>query len=278
MVQSPKETLIVSAKRRGRGHGGWSKNNPYLEERWAEIPIDIDPPSLTTRLLAVREQIAEEWVEDLDVLVMANDLILDSYFSKIRSSREEDANRPSTGEAVGAMDVAFDRTAVNLMNDKSRFAAQISNPFRRSNFDLLYNLCTQAAVHRILRDYKAAGNEHRELSFVFLLQFYSERAAEYFDGDLQYGQADDFIEELLQTSPSVLSTEKGSIQGLIDPVGAAEDIIRKRNEVAKEWKELMARVKEDHTGIRQALLSKNWGANNDDATDDSSGDGVVAFQ
>ena len=33
MTAEPKSRIIVSAKRRGRGHGGWSKNNPYLKER-----------------------------------------------------------------------------------------------------------------------------------------------------------------------------------------------------------------------------------------------------
>lgn len=33
MIQEPKHTLIISAKRRGCGHGGWSSNNPYLQER-----------------------------------------------------------------------------------------------------------------------------------------------------------------------------------------------------------------------------------------------------
>mmetsp|Transcript_42067 Transcript_42067/g.61713 ORF Transcript_42067/g.61713 Transcript_42067/m.61713 type:complete len:92 (-) Transcript_42067:180-455(-) len=78
-----------------------------------------------------------------------------------------------------------------------------------------------------------------------------------------YGRADDFIDELLQTSPAVLSTVDGR-QGLIDPLGAAEEIIRMRNQVAGEWKESMKRVSEDHTGVRQALLSKqmqSWDKN-----------------
>ena len=31
MVACPKETVIVSCRRRGAGTGGWSKNNPYLK-------------------------------------------------------------------------------------------------------------------------------------------------------------------------------------------------------------------------------------------------------
>jgi hypothetical protein len=32
ILSRPKEVIVVSAKRRGRGHGGWSKDNPYLQE------------------------------------------------------------------------------------------------------------------------------------------------------------------------------------------------------------------------------------------------------
>lgn len=31
LMEQPEDVLVVSAKRRGRGHGGWSKNNPYLQ-------------------------------------------------------------------------------------------------------------------------------------------------------------------------------------------------------------------------------------------------------
>jgi hypothetical protein len=261
MIQTPKETMIISAKRRGRGHGGWSKNNPYLEERWMEMPIEIDPSSLASRILSVREQIAAEWVKDLDILVEANDMILDSYFARIRSpSGEHDVKT-----------VAFERTAVNLMNDNSRFAATASSPYRRSNFDLLYNLCTQAAIHRLLREKKAAGEE-RGVPFCFLRDYYTQTAEHYFDGDLPYGRADDFIDELLQTAPSLLTTEDGK-NGLVDPVGAAEDIIRMRKEVAMNWKTTMQRASEDHTEIRVALLSNQM-----QTISPTAGDDLSAFQ
>lgn len=32
ILSRPKEVIVVSAKRRGRGHGGWSKDNPYLPD------------------------------------------------------------------------------------------------------------------------------------------------------------------------------------------------------------------------------------------------------
>jgi len=32
MMARPPSVIIIRSKRRGRGHGGWSKNNPYLAE------------------------------------------------------------------------------------------------------------------------------------------------------------------------------------------------------------------------------------------------------
>lgn len=260
MVQEPPFQMIISAKRRGRGHGGWSKNNPYLQERWMEMPIDINPSNLANRILAVREQIAQEWLMDLDVVLQANDQILESYYDKVRENT-------SSMTGVGG---AFDRTAVNMMNDNSRFGTiQASSPFRRGNFDLLYNLCTQASIHRLLRQMKANNQEHT-MDFQFLRDFYTDRAAEYFDGELPLGCADDFMEELLQTAPSY---RDGG--GLVDPLNAAEQIIQMRNTVAKEWQESMMAIQQDHTIIQQALLSKqmqSWGQSG------SEGDDVSAFQ
>jgi len=216
-----------------------------------EMRIDIDPPGLAGRILEVREQLAGEWRGDLDVLIEANGEILESFFDTVRDRRDKGGDGVVGG---GMEDWSFVRTAATLMNDRSRFAVTISSPFRRSNFDLMYNLCTQAAIHRILRERKAA-HEEREVSYIFLRDFYTGRAEEYFDGDLQSGRADDFMDDLLQTSPSILSID-GELAGLVDPVGAAEDIIKMRKVVAEEWKLMMEVVSEEHTGLRQALLTK----------------------
>jgi len=32
MLHRPTDVIVVSARRRGRGNGGWSKNNPYMED------------------------------------------------------------------------------------------------------------------------------------------------------------------------------------------------------------------------------------------------------
>ncbi|KAG7373433.1 hypothetical protein IV203_034157 [Nitzschia inconspicua] len=258
MMEQPKDVVVVSAKRRGRGHGGWSKDNPFLEERFVEFNIDIDPVSLTNRILAVREQIAKEWVTDLDVLSSANQRILESYFAHARQAREKkDTELQSTSTSV-----AFERTAVNILNNHTGFAVAEGSPLRKGNFDLVYNLCTQASVHRLLKQFMDAGDA-KEVSYAWLNEFYRDRVADYFDGDQPYGRADDFVEELLRSSPSVIRREDGKM-ALADPFGLAEQIIATRDEIVSEWKEAMRQVPADHQdGIQRILLNKQmeaWGS------------------
>ena len=75
----------------------------------------------------------------------------------------------------------------------------------------------------------------------------------YFDCDLQHGRADDFIDELLQLY--LVGNIGTSTQNLVDPVGAAEEIIQIRKIVAQDWKAMTSHVSEEHTSIRQALLT-----------------------
>jgi hypothetical protein len=263
MCEAPKDVIIVTAKhysKKGQ-HRTSQHNNPYLDdEQGVEFEIDIDPVSLATRILSVREQIAKEWCQDLDFLKDANEQILESYFKIAKQERQKMDSELST-----APPVAFQRTAVKVLEESAFNTAEASSPFRRGNYDLLYNLCTQASIHRVLRLLQSEECDAmaREISFPWLVEFYSERCSEYFDGDVKYGRADDFMEELLMASPSVYLAEDGKM-GLADPRGLAELIIETRSDIVVEWKALMQQVPQDHSqGIRKILLNKqmaSWSA------------------
>lgn len=179
MLEQPKDVMIVSAKRRGRGHGGWSKNNPYLKDRYVEFEISIEPISLADRILTVREQIANEWVTDLEILGRANQQILESYFQLAKDDRQR------LNQDTVPQEVAFERTAINALNNHTVFGAT-GSPFRKGSFDLLYNLCTQASIHRLLHLLRERGDE---TNLNWLLEFYVDRLPDYFDGDVPYGRA-----------------------------------------------------------------------------------------
>ena len=253
MLQQPPDVVVVSARRRGRGHGGWSKNNPYLEDRFVEFEIDIEPPSLVTRILSVRQQISDEWVTDLETLQTINGQILASYNERQTQMRDEES--------------AFDRNAVYYMNNKimeeSETDARASSPFRKSNFDLLALLATQEALHRVLRSYHDAGEE-RSVSRDWLRQFYTLRLRRYFDGDGEYHRADDFLQELLMTPPSALELPSSSVTqaqiGLVDPLRIAQDLLKVRADVIEEWRTIMRdAVPSNHMELQKSILAVRMG-------------------
>jgi hypothetical protein len=165
----------------------------------------------------------------------------------------------------GTSTKAFDRNTNMMLNnnmamDVVRDKVQ-SSPFRKGSLDLLQLLSLQEAIHCMLREYMAQG-ESKEVSFQFLRDFYVQRTGSFFDGYVNYGRADDFLEELLLTTPSVRTSD--TFMELIDPLSIATDIISMRSTVLIDWKEEMFKVPQDHIELRKILLSKQmggaWGA------------------
>ena len=118
---------------------------------------------------------------------------------------------------------------------------------------LLFLLSTQESIHRLLKSYKKAGEE-KEVSFNWLIEYYTKSLEKYFDGNQSFGRADDFLDDLLLTPPS-LKTIDGNM-GFIDPLLIVEDIIRVREEVASEWKDLVSLAPLEHEGLRQEIFVK----------------------
>lgn len=291
MLQQPPDVVVVSARRRGRGHGGWSKNNPYLEDRFVEFDIDIDPPSLVTRILSVRQQISDDWVTDLETLHTINGQILASYNERQAQMRDEEcatdvANNDDCG--LGNMsareqmnEAKFERNAgyylSNRIAEEAARDSRTSSPFRQGNFDLLALLATQEALHRVLRSYQAAGEE-RSVSRDWLKQFYTDRLRRYFDGDGEYHRADDFLQELLTTPPATVELPPFSVTqaqiGLVDPLRIAQDLLEARADVVDEWQAIMRdAVPSDHMELQKSILAVRMGkpiSSSSGSDDDSS--------
>ena len=136
------EKFSVSVKKKGIGHGGWSKSNPYLQEEWVDFEIEVEPVSLASRLLAVREQLALEWVHDLIVIKDQTEDVFRSYHEGVKSKK---------GESAGCV---FDRiTAKLLQNDEIANAGQ--SPLR----------CVRAAA-------RGRDEYYYNLYFLFFFIFY----------------------------------------------------------------------------------------------------------
>ena len=283
-------------------------------QSYVDIEIEIDPPALVQRIISVRDQIAGEWSADLETLVKANEMILDSYYATQNEQRvdeaesilekkqarkevvpevtaeddtttctmEDDDDDDDTDDddddddddEVRSMTVpyadtsydervkaqkkkAYDRTTMIVLGNNIVQDGRASSPYRKSSFDLLGLLATQESIHRVLREYREAGEE-RDVSFEWLRGFYVSRVSQYFDGSQEYGRADDFLEELLLTAPAM--KEMNGTLGFIDPMRIAEDIIATRSEVAKDWKDIIEKVPTvDHAQLRTIALQIRMG-------------------
>ncbi len=71
---------------------------------------------------------------------------------------------------------------------------------------------------------------------------------------------DDFIEEMLLSSPSIKHGDDGKVT-LTDPFGVSEQIIEIRNDIVSEWIVAMEQVPVAHqNGVRGKILSKQMSA------------------
>jgi hypothetical protein len=147
--------------------------------------------------------------------------------------------------------IVFDRKAMTMLTNSMGTQDRDSSPLRRSNLDLLVQLSTQESIHRVMRSYLV---ENRIETLAWLRDFYVARVGAFFDGDqLRYGRGDDFLEELLLTPPCIV--KNGNQVHLVDPMRMAEEIIRERSAVARDWMKIVEQTASDHTDLRRYLLA-----------------------
>lgn len=225
-------------------------------------------------MISVREQISKEWKEDLDTLVRTNDRILDEHEENQRKSDVAalDDDETDEEEEIGLSKhlvspyqpsqegntLRYDRNAMAYLTNSIANQDRASSPFRKSNFDLLLLLCTQESIHRVLCDYNEDSEDEMHMEkYTWLHSFYKRNIDQYFDGhEHSFGRADKFLETLLLQPPIALETRKGGLY-LIDPVAIAEDILRERSVVAREWKSIVATIPDEHLDLRRILFTRH---------------------
>jgi len=280
MMDRPAKEIVVRVEARVMISGGsLSKNrkvNPYLKKPVREYIIDIDPTSIASRIISVREQIAKEFAEDIEIIENHGEYILESYFDNMIKDRDEDAAVETNLDSVSNEDQVnkcpFDRYKLTMLLDlKDSDSIQRPSPLRKGSFDLLLLLITQESIHRVLKNLFDYGSSESMTHFHWLIDFYSQRIPLYFDGNGKYGRSYDFFQDLLLASPEVHQKKT-----FIDPLGLAEKIIRKRTLVASEWKQTLHNVPLHHVDLRKKLLTRQM--QKVDTTEESSMDPNVSDQ
>jgi hypothetical protein len=252
------------------------------QRAYSKFDIDIEPARLCTRILSVREQIAREMSGDLKAIANMGQLIFNSYCQNAKDRRNTKQTRASGARAgenkEESSPYGFDRPGTMYINfdptDDDEFAP---SPLRKGNFDLLYNLITQSAVIQLLQceEGVVVGEDgvQNKASQLFLSRFFLERRITHFIGSQWYGKGDDFIEELIMSSPIMMSRGEGSLESrgekdsevsnmpplVVEPMRIAEQILLRRDKLALEWMDIMQFAPSEHTDIRKLQLSRLTG-------------------
>ena len=205
---------------------------------------EINPPSLCARLISVREQIANEFANDLLVIEQMGQSTMDAYWDNVKQQQkqqQQSTHRPN---------LLFLDYDPNFNSDMA------PSPLRKGNFDLLCLLTTQEAIHRVLNDPQRQEGAPL-ISNLFLQGFYQDRT-QYFTGSQRYGRADDILQELLTETPRMITVTPG-VTSLIDPIRITGLILTQREQVAKEWRKLAQSSPQEHFTVRKMMLNKMMG-------------------
>ncbi|CAB9519077.1 expressed unknown protein [Seminavis robusta] len=239
-----------------------------------EYELEINPASLCTRLISIREQIAQEFTNDLGVVANAMGRhTMDSYWDYLDNNNQEQENNDNDNddnqqdtfsEALGDVVNTGGGTGTTTTTQR-RFPPHnlvflgyaldaidgfTPSPLRQHNFDLAVLLATQEAIHRILNNNKYEDSKER-ISRQYLQEFYVQRLDSHFFGTQRYGRADDFLEELLFVNLPPAVSEA------VDPVLVTEMILEERRQVALEWQAKSQDVPtHDHIQIKRLQLDR----------------------
>lgn len=238
LLEQPQELYTIEA---------WEAHQPDYE-------MDINPASLCTRMISVREQVARELAKDLLVVAGMGSETLLAYW---KQKRGEGDQKEDPLRAAGAASMYF----LDFMSDED--SALNPSPLRKGNFDLVILLATQESVHRVLNnnggstgetndepDEGTARDPMSQSNRSFLSNFYLNRLVSHFTGRQRSNQADAFIQELLSSAPTVSEDE----DSLVDPTFIAEHVLAVRQEVATEWAELSQDIPNRHVEIKRLQL------------------------
>jgi hypothetical protein len=229
-----------------------------------DYDLEIKPASLCSRIISVREQIAREFVKDLDVIADMGGITLENYWERLKQQRNN--NNGKTMMDSSQMNLLF----LEFPIDED--SGLLPSPTRKGNFDLLVLLTTQESIHRLLNsniNHHQADRTTKKISselssmdrhaISFLRQFYLQRLPTHFTGNQWYGRADSILEELLSLPPSTIQLEDGITTALIDPMRLVELILDEREQIAEEWADQALDVPELHMQIKRKQLDRLMG-------------------
>ncbi|EKX43591.1 hypothetical protein GUITHDRAFT_110396 [Guillardia theta CCMP2712] len=186
------------------------------------------------RLRKLREEISNEWREDLMLFDKESNEIWRGYLERVREKEDKNAHMQFP---VFAHDVSDSNCGTN---------------YRGGNYDLLKRLSTFLAIKKFIAE-KKRGNKNEQTSADWLDRMLMVHGTD-FEGDAGYDVDRNFMQMLLNQSPSFVRNANDESLALVDPVAVVEQLLESRCEIAKTWCKELEDVPSDHTEIARKLL------------------------
>lgn len=235
LLRTPNEEVTVAYKKSGNRMG--TKGNPYLEDQNSvvEFTETIETRRLADRLLQLRKEIAEEWVEDLKLIGKENDELWRSFFETVRETEDKH-------KAIQMPVFPLYRASDDRHHDTA---------FRRTNYDLLRRLATWDAAKQIRFEYQR-GNKEDRVKGDFLDTMLTVYGTD-FEGDSEHVDVDTkFFEALLARPPTIIADVP------LSPLGIVEKICEVRKQIADKWVIEMEEVPQDQMSLQVELLEASF--------------------
>jgi len=230
MMGAPDETHNVVVIW-GNRVGGGSRNNPYLQtkKQTQTYTETISPARIAWQLMALRESIAHEWVEDLRLFKLDNDELRRHHAEEVRS----------------------------LVDHQERFEYAITpgsggedTPLRASSYDLLKTAATRCAFRRLHSELDRDSLQRHSAEW---MRVFLEARASPLSGQVGWHAARDFLLDLM-AQPVSVGTSPGGNARFLDPLALAERVLDLRIEIADEWTEALEAVPDGHLRLARLRL------------------------
>ena len=147
------EPTMIQVRRRAMPQGG-SADNPYLKrEAFSEVAMEVEGAKLGGKVMAMRESLAAEWVQDCALFKTEDESLLARHVQAMSAGAYGSSEySAAAAAAIAGTMPAFD--VGRLGGEDGR-----SSPFRLATYDLLKLLATREAILSVLDE--LAGGDGR---------------------------------------------------------------------------------------------------------------------
>jgi hypothetical protein len=229
LMDAHDETIEIEVA--ARRIGGGSPDNPYLPKPKPTIYTDtISPSTIGQNLLRIREQLAKEWEQDLQLLPLCN--------AELRRHHSE--------EVVNVSD-AVENLQYQIVPGSIEGEDGAESPLRSANFDLLKTAVTHAALWRLQKELDVEPTQKHAAEWLAL--FAREHGSAFRGGAYGLRAGREFLLKMMD-QPVKVSKSLGGKPRFVDPLSMAERLMDLREELALEWSEAMQHVPAEHVLLR----------------------------